>query len=163
MHALVASHVHKIPTVGLRFFNVYGPRQDPDSPYSGVISIFCDRLRRGAPIEICGDGRQTRDFIYVADVVSALLAAIRLGAAGKTDAAVFNVCTGAATSVLELAETTAELLGRRPEINYRPARSGDIRVSAGSPLAARAELKLPTPMPLRAGLAKVLQWFDRAG
>ena len=69
LHARVASHVHGIPTVGLRFFNVYGPRQDPRSPYSGVISIFCERIRRGAPIDIFGDGGQTRDFVYVADVV----------------------------------------------------------------------------------------------
>ena len=80
LHARVASHVHGIPTVGLRFFNVYGPRQDPRSPYSGVISIFCERIRRGAPIDIFGDGGQTRDFVYVADVVAALLAAMRLRA-----------------------------------------------------------------------------------
>jgi UDP-glucose 4-epimerase len=76
LHAVVASHVHAVPTTGLRFFNVYGPRQDPRSPYSGVISIFCERLRRSAPIDIFGDGGQTRDFIYVADVVAALRAAM---------------------------------------------------------------------------------------
>ncbi|MGH7209981.1 MAG: NAD-dependent epimerase/dehydratase family protein, partial [Acetobacteraceae bacterium] len=66
LHARVAAHVFAVPTVGLRFFNVYGPRQDPRSPYSGVISIFCDRLRRGAPIDLFGDGEQTRDFVFVA-------------------------------------------------------------------------------------------------
>ena len=75
LHARVASHVHGIPTVGFRFFNVYGPRQDPKSPYSGVISIFCERIAAGVPIDIFGDGQQTRDFIYVLDVVAALLAA----------------------------------------------------------------------------------------
>ncbi len=79
LHARVASHVHGIPTIGLRFFNVYGPRQDPKSPYSGVISIFCERIAAGLPIKIYGDGQQTRDFIYVADVVQAL--ARRHGAA----------------------------------------------------------------------------------
>src|SRR6185312_9578769 len=75
LHARIATHVHGIPTVGLRFFNVYGPRQDPASPYSGVISIFCNRIRRGEPIDVFGDGGQTRDFVFVADVVNALLAA----------------------------------------------------------------------------------------
>jgi UDP-glucose 4-epimerase len=75
-HALVAGQVHGVPTMGLRFFNVFGPRQDPKSPYSGVISIFCDRLSRGEPIDIFGDGSQTRDFIFVADVVAGLLAAM---------------------------------------------------------------------------------------
>ena len=74
LHAVTASHVHGIPTVGLRFFNVYGPRQDPKSPYSGVISIFCERILNGMPIQIYGDGAQTRDFIHVSDVVAALLA-----------------------------------------------------------------------------------------
>src|SRR3954467_5906100 len=65
LHARVATHVHGVPAVGLRFFNVYGPRQDPRSPYSGVISIFCDRLRQGLPITVYGDGQQVRDFVYV--------------------------------------------------------------------------------------------------
>jgi len=100
LHARGASHVHGIPTAGLRFFNVYGPRQDPRSPYSGVISIFCERITTGAPITIFGDGQQTRDFVYVADVVAALLAAMALQPA---DAPIFNICTGVPTSVEGLA------------------------------------------------------------
>src|SRR5580658_5449763 len=65
LHARVASHVHGVPTVGLRFFNVYGPRQDPRSPYSGVISIFCERLAAGRSVTVDGDGLQSRDFVYV--------------------------------------------------------------------------------------------------
>ncbi len=76
LHARVATHVHRVPTAGLRFFNVYGPRQDPRSPYSGVISIFCERVRSGRAVQIHGDGGQTRDFVFVADVVAALLAAM---------------------------------------------------------------------------------------
>src|SRR5665213_2338149 len=106
LHAEVASHVHAVPTVGLRFFNVYGPRQDPRSPYSGVISIFCERLRRGAPVEVFGDGGQTRDFIAVADVVAALRAAMARRktvvpvipeARGLPASDVYNVCTGIGT------------------------------------------------------------------
>jgi UDP-glucose 4-epimerase len=156
LHARVASHVHAIPTVGLRFFNVYGPRQDSRSPYSSVISIFCERLRRAAPIDIFGDGEQTRDFVFVADVVTALLAAMRLR---STDAPVFNVCTGIPTSVLDLARTIAELADTRVVARHKPPRLGEIRHSTGSPSQSRAALSLAEPVPLRAGLAQVLDWL----
>jgi UDP-glucose 4-epimerase len=178
LHALVAARVHALPTVGLRFFNVYGPHQDPRSPYSGVISIFCERLRRGAPIDIHGDGGQTRDFIAVADVVAALLAAMDRcpSDASATPAAsplaeapvlreapVFNVCSGTATSVLDLAQTIAVLLGRQAEIRHLPARAGDIRHSVGSPANARAALGLAPPMALHDGLRLVLDWLGAVG
>jgi UDP-glucose 4-epimerase len=159
LHARVASHVHGIPTVGLRFFNVYGPRQDPRSPYSGVISIFCERIARGAPIDIYGDGGQTRDFVYVADVVAALLAAMRSGA---VDAPVFNVCTGNATSVLELARVIAELAGTRLDAHHKPPRAGEIRHSTGCRTLSQTALSLPEPIALRAGLGKVLDWLGGA-
>ena len=159
LHARVASHVHAIPTVGLRFFNVYGPRQDPRSPYSGVISIFCERIRRGAPIDIFGDGGQTRDFVYVADVVAALVAAMRLAPA---DAPVFNVCTGTATSVLDLAHTIAELTGTLLDARHRTPRAGEIRDSTGAPALSRRILGLADPLSLRSGLGKVLDWMGGA-
>jgi len=159
LHARVASHVHGIPTVGLRFFNVYGPRQDPRSPYSGVISIFCERIARGAPIDIYGDGGQTRDFVYVADVVAALLAAMR---SGSVDAPVFNVCTGSATSVLELARVIAELAGTRLDAHHKPPRAGEIRHSTGCRTLSQTALSLPEPIALRAGLGKVLDWLGGA-
>src|SRR5215469_14180806 len=90
LHARVAGAVHKLRTVGLRFFNLYGPRQDARSPYSGVIACFAKRLRRRGPVEIFGDGEQVRDFTYVGDAVTALVRA--LGAA-SIDAPVYNVCT----------------------------------------------------------------------
>jgi UDP-glucose 4-epimerase len=158
LHARVADHVHAIPAIGLRFFNVYGPRQDPTSPYSGVISIFCGRLLRGEPIRIFGDGRQTRDFVFVADVVAALLAAMHLH---PNDAPVFNVCSGEATSVLDMAHTIADLAGIQPNIEHAPPRAGEIRDSTGSPARARAALGLAEPMALRDGLAMVLRWLDR--
>ena len=73
LHAAVASHLHRVPTTGFRLFNVYGPRQDPASPYSGVISIFIDRILGGRPIEIHGDGEQVRDFVFVRDAVRFLI------------------------------------------------------------------------------------------
>jgi UDP-glucose 4-epimerase len=158
LHARVAGHVHGIATVGLRLFNVYGPRQDPRSPYSGVISIFCERILRGAPVDIFGDGRQTRDFIFVADVVAALVAAMRLQPSG---AHVFNVCTGVATCVMDLAATIAELAGAPLYSSHKPPRAGEIRHSTGSRDLSRATMTLPEPVALRQGLSRVLDSLGR--
>ncbi len=158
LHAHVASHVHGIPTVGLRFFNVYGPRQDPASPYSGVISIFCERIRAGQPITIYGDGGQTRDFVFVADVVAALMAAMRLRDAASQ---VFNICTGIPTSVLDLAHLVAGLSSTSLVPKFGEPRSGEIRDSLGDPSRARGMLGLAAPTPLRDGLTQVLDWMAR--
>lgn len=156
LHALVAGVVHSVPTLGMRFFNVFGPRQAPDSPYSGVISIFCDKLSRGEPVVMHGDGGQTRDFIYVADVVSALLAAVD---AATTTAPVLNVCTGKPTSILHLATTIAELCGCALELRTSSVRHGDIRHSIGSPDRSIRTLPRPAPMELSLGLARTLDWM----
>ena len=158
LHARAAGRVHGLPTLGLRFFNVFGPRQDPGSPYSGVISIFCDRLTSGRPITIQGDGGQTRDFIFVEDVVAALIRGMALA---RPTAPVLNVCTGHATSVLQLARLVAEACEEQLQIGYAPARPGDIRHSVGSPRLAR-EAGLRAPGPLGEGLGKVIRWL-RAG
>jgi UDP-glucose 4-epimerase len=157
----VGGIVHGIPTAGFRFFNVFGPRQDPRSPYSGVISIFCDRLSRGEAVTVYGDGQQTRDFVYVADVVAALLAGMARGAG--TAAPVFNVCTGRPTSVLALARAVAAACGQAaPELRHGPPRAGEIRHSVGDPRRARAALGLAEPHGLDAGLETVVAWL-RAG
>jgi UDP-glucose 4-epimerase len=156
LHARVASHVHSIPTVGLRFFNVYGPRQDPKSPYSGVISIFCERVTAGVPIKIFGDGQQTRDFVAVADVVRALLAAMTLL---PSDAPVFNVCTGVPTSVAALGRLIADLAGRKLAAETHAPRTGEIRHSIGVGTLADRVLGLGGRVPLRTGLGDVLAWM----
>ncbi|MEM5786681.1 MAG: NAD-dependent epimerase/dehydratase family protein [Syntrophobacteraceae bacterium] len=118
--------------VSLRFFNIYGPRQDPASPYSGVISRFIDMAGKGSPLTIFGDGFQTRDFIYVSDVVDAYIAAAGLGNEGRKQKAiqgVFNVGTGGSTTVRELATTIIEVCGSRSAIDCLPERPGDIRHS----------------------------------
>ena len=161
LHARVATRTHGIPTVGLRFFNVYGPRQNPASPYSGVISIFADRLRRHEGVTVFGDGLQTRDFVYVGDVVAALLQAMTVP---LSDAAVFNVCTGRAVTLRRLVSLIAALSGAAPTMRSAPAREGDIRHSVGSRVSARRSLRLPPATPLRAGLAALLaQAGDAAG
>jgi len=157
LHALVATHTHAIPTLGLRFFNVYGPRQDPRSPYSGVISIFCERLRRNASVDIFGDGGQTRDFIYVGDVVAALLAGMAQPPPGGR---VLNVCTGVETSVRDLASVIADLCQTTPQVREQPPRAGEVRHSVGSRTLAEAVLALSPPTPLRVGLGNVLTWMQ---
>jgi UDP-glucose 4-epimerase len=152
-HAFVAGRVHGLPTCGLRFFNAYGPRQDPASPYSGVISIFCNHLKAGQDVTIFGDGQQTRDFIFVGDVVRALLAAMERA---STEGNVYNVCTGRRTSILELIHTIAGILGTPVSPNFRPSRAGDIRASLGDPLRARQELRFEAKTDLRTGLAITL-------
>jgi UDP-glucose 4-epimerase len=155
LHARVAFLVHLVPTCGLRFFNVYGPRQDPKSPYSGVISIFAGRIAAGQPINVHGDGQQSRDFVYVADVVAHLRAA--MGAISRQpDALVFNVCTGVPTTVLELAATLAAVSGGTPDIHHGPARIGDIRQSLGDPGAAVQHLGVRAGVTLADGLAITL-------
>lgn len=153
LHARVAAHVHGVPSAGLRFFNVYGPRQDPKSPYSGVISIFADRILGGAAIEIHGDGAQSRDFIYVPDVVRHLTAAM---ARADLEAAVYNVCTGCGTTVLDLADAMFRAAARRVEIRHVAARAGDARVSIGDPGEARRRLGVAAETELTAGLRATL-------
>jgi len=155
MHAGVAFSVHGVPTFGVRFFNIYGPRQDPRSPYSGVISIFAEWVARRERLVIHGDGRQLRDFVYVDDAVGHLRAGLRL-LQDAPRAAVVNVCTGSGTSILELAQTIGQIAGKRPEIEFAPAREGDIRTSVGDPGRARALLGISAKTSLRDGLAATL-------
>ncbi len=155
LHARVAFHVHGTPTLGLRLFNVYGPRQAADSPYSGVISQFAARIRDGRQIAIDGDGHQTRDFIFVADVVAHLIAGMERIAA-RPQAGLFNACTGQATSVLALAELLGKIAGTPPRLGFAPPRAGDIRISLGSPSAARLALRVQAVTGLEEGLAHLL-------
>jgi UDP-glucose 4-epimerase len=151
LHARVGFGVHGIPTMGFRFFNVFGPRQDPASPYSGVISIFAARIAGGLPLILHGDGRQTRDFVYVDDVVRHLTAGMGV-LHTVPQAAVLNVCTGRTTSITDLAETLARLDGRPLAMSFSPARAGDIRASLGNPAAATAMLEVPATTSLEDGL-----------
>lgn len=153
IYAKTAWSRDRVPTVGLRLFNVYGPRQDPTSPYSGVISIFVDRLGAGGAIEMHGDGGQTRDFVDVGDVVAHFLAAM---AGLREGARVLNVCTGRATTVIDLAHIIGRLYGVVPAIDFRPPRDGDIRVSIGDPSAAIRDLGKTAETRVEDGLRRML-------
>jgi UDP-glucose 4-epimerase len=114
--------------ISFRFFNVFGPRQDPSSPYSGVISIFADRVAAGLPLTVFGDGGQTRDFIYVKDLVRILVNSLDLpGRSGQLP--VVNAGSGRSVSLLDLAALLGELSGNEPQLQFDAARAGDIRHS----------------------------------
>ncbi|WP_323795517.1 NAD-dependent epimerase/dehydratase family protein [Nisaea sp.] len=153
LHGRVGALIHGIPTTGLRFFNVYGPRQDPKSPYSGVISIFADRVMRGEPLKVFGDGHQTRDFVYVGDVVRCLDAAMQTPVRG---ARVFNVCTGRATSIRELAHLVMMAAGREVAVRYLEARAGDIHASIGDPRRLRSAFGFKPETSVGTGLMQLL-------
>jgi UDP-glucose 4-epimerase len=154
MHAAVGGRIHDLAVIGLRFFNIYGPRQDPNSPYSGVVSIFCRRILEGAPIEIHGDGTQIRDFVYVADAVRALRRAMQLTV--PREPLVFNVCTGTGTRIGELARIIAQVRGVPFAPRYIPSRIGDVHVSIGDPRKARRALGFSAETDLARGLAQTL-------
>jgi UDP-glucose 4-epimerase len=144
----------------LRCFNIYGPRQDPGSPYSGVISRFCQQSLRAEPATIFGDGGQTRDFIYVSDVVEAyLLAAGLAGGQGAALRGVFNVGRGRAISILELAGSVAEAAGSRGAPRFLPPRPGDIRHSLADVRKFAAATGFRAGVAMRDGLEKTLAWM----
>jgi len=142
----------------LRFMNVYGPRQNPESGYSGVISIFLDRALAGRPITIYGDGEQTRDFVHARDAAKAVTAALRNGA---SDQVVINVGTGRETSINQLARTILELTRSKSAIDYAAARPGDVRYSVTTLERARSALGFEPQVDLREGLAETLDWLTR--
>ena len=156
LHAGVAGYIHQLHSVGLRFFNVYGPRQDPHSPYSGVISIFCQRILRGAPIEIHGDGNQVRDFVYVGDAVNALRRAIALATYIPQ---VYNICTGIETNIFQLGTIIGEMQGAPFTPRYTPVRAGDLRVSVGDPRRAREMINFSAETSLKRGLMQTVEFM----
>ncbi len=159
-YARVADRIHGVPVTGFRFFNVYGPRQHPASPYSGVISLFAARILRGEPVTVFGDGELVRDFVYVGDVIQYLTAAMAQPMPG---APVFNVCTGSATSLNRLARLVGELLGKDTGLTSAPPPpEGDIRVSVGDPRRLMAEFGFACDTSLRDGLIKTLKWIEKS-
>ncbi len=147
-----------LETVALRFFNVFGPRQAADSPYSGVIARFCEAFLNDEPPCIYGDGRQSRDFVYVSDVVAALLAAADAPAA-RAAGRVFNVGTGQSRTLLELVATLQQLTGRALEPRFEPARPGDIRHSCPDLSAIRTALGWQAEVAWEDGLARTLEFY----
>lgn len=154
LYAGLYADLYGLSALGFRFFNVYGPRQDPGSPYSGVISIFMDRVSRLESVVIYGDGAQTRDFVYVGDVVHILARSLQLTCAG-----VLNLGTGSSISILELAEVVGKIFDQQVLIESKPERLGDVRSSSADiSLLQKATGSLPET-DLEAGLL-LLKDFD---
>jgi nucleoside-diphosphate-sugar epimerase len=158
LHARLYTDLYGVETVCLRYFNVFGPRQDPSSPYSGVISIFMTRASEGMPPVIYGDGLQFRDFIFVKDVVRAnLLAASTEGAGGE----VFNIGTGRFVRVGQLWETIAGLAGVNFPALYEDRRTGDIVESVANIQKAGSILGFEPRYEFEKGLKHTFQWYGR--
>jgi UDP-glucose 4-epimerase len=156
MLASVFSGLYGIDIVGLRYFNVYGKRQDPASDYAAVIPRFITQALRNEPITIEGDGGQTRDFIYIEDVVNANITALT---GDRITGSVFNVANGQQTSILELARMIIEVTGSKSDILFKPARTGDIRDSVGDISNTVKHLGYRNKRSMQEGLAATVAWY----
>lgn len=148
--------LYGVPTVAVRFFNVFGPNQNPDSPYSGVLSIITDKLKNNEVFNLYGDGSQTRDFIYVADVVKAL----RLVVTKTPKATVYNVAQGGETSLLDLIRMYEKVSGKKLKINKMPARKGDITKSIAD-ISKIKSIGFKPDWPLERGLKAYWEYENR--
>jgi UDP-glucose 4-epimerase len=151
--------VHNIPASVFRFFNVYGPRQDPNSPYTGVISIFINRSLQNLPLTIFGDGGQTRDFVFVGDIARMLAKAALSDRLGFSLA---NLGTGNATSVTQLAKEVVRLCNSTSSISYGTARAGEIKHSLAAIDQARELLDYAPEVALAEGLEQTVNWYRSA-
>jgi nucleoside-diphosphate-sugar epimerase len=156
MYAELFTNSFNFEVVALRYFNVYGPRQRPDSMYAAAVPIFARRLLDGKPITIFGDGGQTRDLINVRDIVRAnIIASEHQSAAGK----VFNICTGVETRLLDLLEVLYDLFPNAPQPEFAAPRAGDLYRSVGSPQKAKAVMGFEAQVSLADGLKETVAWM----
>jgi nucleoside-diphosphate-sugar epimerase len=154
------AHVYPLQTVCLRFFNVFGPRQDPASQYAAVVPRFVTRMAAGQPAEVTGDGRQTRDFTFVDNAVHACRLAAGAGPEAVGEA--MNIGCGDRISVLDLVELVNDLLGDRVDPVFVPARPGDVRDSQASVAKAARLIGYRPLVPVRDGVAATFRWFTEA-
>ena len=140
-------------TTAFRFFNIYGPRQDPHSPYSGVISIFASRVLHGQPVTLYGDGAQTRDFVYVKDLVNILTEAVGIE---RLPWDVFNVGSGRATSLMDVLDALSAITGKSIPRQFQPPRAGDIRHSLADVTRLKTAFTARVSTPLEKGLGELL-------
>ena len=157
MYAELFTNSFGFEVAALRYFNVYGPRQRPDSMYAAAVPIFARRLLDGKPVTVFGDGGQTRDLINVHDIVRAnLIASEHPNAAGK----VFNICTGSETRLLDLLDVLYQLFPDAPKPEFAAPRAGDIYRSVGSPQKALRIMDFRAQVPLTEGLKETVDWMS---
>ena len=154
------THLYGLETVTTRYFNVFGPRQDPSSPYSGVISVFSKALLENRSPTIYGDGEQTRDFTYIENVVDGVL---RACTARNVSGSVINVATGARISLNQLLRTLRDLIGGSVNANYGPLRSGDVKDSQADISRARKLLGYEPLVSFEEGLRRTVEWYRAGG
>jgi nucleoside-diphosphate-sugar epimerase len=148
-----------LQTVSLRYFNVFGPRQNPDSKYSAVIPKFIESATKSLPLEIHGDGEQSRDFTFIRNVVNAnILAGTTEGVSGN----VFNIACGKSYSVLDIARGIEKILAKKLEYNFLPARSGDVRATRADITKAGKLLSYAPEIGFEEGLLRTVDWFRSA-
>jgi nucleoside-diphosphate-sugar epimerase len=153
------TQLYGLETVSIRYFNVFGPRQDPASPYSGVISVFATALIENRSPKIYGDGEQTRDFTYVANVVDGVLRACEApGASGE----VINVATGGRISLNQLFETMKKLVSATVRPTYAELRAGDVKDSQADITKARRILGYEPTVSFEEGLRRTVEWYRTA-
>ncbi|VVQ16132.1 NAD-dependent epimerase/dehydratase family protein [Pseudomonas fluorescens] len=145
---------HALEPVVFRFFNIFGPRQDPSSPYSGVISIFSERAQKSLPITVFGDGEQTRDFVYVEDLVKILVQAIEMPA---IEAGAINVGMNKATTLNQMLSALGEVVGKLPSVSYGPARAGDIKHSRANNQRLLKRFSVPEQTAMNVGMERLLK------
>lgn len=155
-YACSFAQLYAIEAVALRYFNVFGPRQDPHSYYAGVIPRFCSAALRGAACTIYGDGQQSCDFTFVADVVQANLLA---ASAPEANGQFFNIAYGAQTTLLDVVASLRELSGQAIAVQHDPPSVGDVRHSLADINKARALLDYQPQVPFAEGLARTLGWY----
>jgi len=159
LYAQMFGRVYGLENVSLRYFNIFGPRQDPDSPYSGVLAKFCTAFLEKTQPLVFGDGEQSRDFTFIENAVAAnLLACEAPNASGK----VFNVGTGTRVTLNQTLALLANLTGNRLETKYEPPRDGDIRDSQADITQARAILNYEPLVTFEEGLRRTVEWYREA-
>jgi UDP-glucose 4-epimerase len=157
----VLGTLHGFEGVALRYANVYGPRQDPKSE-AGVVSIFVSRLLENRPLTIFGDGKQTRDYVFVKDVARAnlLAASVSVSRGDRLDVPAFNIGTGRETSVNDLAQHVGRAIDRTPVVEYAPPRPGELFRSCLDVSKAARELQWTPQVPFDAGMKQLAAWFE---
>jgi UDP-glucose 4-epimerase len=154
------SEREKMRNVSVRFFNVFGPRQDPKSPYAAVIPLFLERIRAGLSMRIFGDGLQSRDFTYVADVARGMMAA---GLAENLPSPVYNIASGKPTTVAKLAETIVRVAGKAAKVEHLAKRPGDVLHSWADVSLATRDLGFTADTSLEDGLRTTIEWHSKPG
>jgi nucleoside-diphosphate-sugar epimerase len=154
-YAAMFTQLYGLSTITTRYFNVFGPRQDPSSPYSGVISLFVSALLEGRPPTIFGDGEQTRDFTFVTNVVDGVLRACHTPSA----TGVFNIAVGTRTSLNQLLQILCDIIGSNVEPVYGPPRPGDVRDSQADLTRAKTILGYEPTVSLTEGLQRTVDWY----